>query len=99
MKSIDIPGEIMVSLLLDSRLCVKTPFRVKLEQENNQIIAEAVEFNEFGFGSTVTEAITDLQHAISELYFSLAKEQDRLGPDLQNLRVMLQQNIITVHDN
>ena len=67
------PTEILIGALRDGRLRVVEPIRVKFC------------LNEFGFGSNQSEAISDLQNAIAELYFSLSDDQHRLGPDLQKV--------------
>ena len=88
-----VPGEILLGSLPDGRLRVNSPVRVRFTSEDHHIIAEAVEFNEFGFGENASEALIDLQHAIVELYFTLEEEQGRLGNDLQNLWANLQRQI------
>ena len=67
---------------------------VKCTKEDQHVITEAVEFNEFGFGKNFSEALSDLQRAIAELYFTLEQKQDRLGPDLQHVWANLQQKIL-----
>lgn len=88
-----IPHEVLLGFVRDGRLRVQSPITVKLTQEGQNIIAEAVEFNEFGFGENPSEALIDLQHAIAELYFTLDKEYDRLGSDLQRVWAKLQKKI------
>lgn len=85
--------EVLVGSLRDGRLRVSTPFLVKYMVEEPQVIAEAPEFNEFGFGGNQSEALADLQRAITELYFTLEEEQERLGADLQRVWASLQQVI------
>jgi hypothetical protein len=68
--------------LRDGRLRVVEPVEVVRTTEEGKCVVEAPELNEFGFGDNLSEAITDLQAAIAELYFTLEAEQDRLGPDL-----------------
>jgi len=88
-----VPGEVLLGSVRDGRLRVYSPIRVKFTQEGQHVIAEAVELNEFGFGNSVSEALTDLQHAIVELYLTLDKEQERLGSDLQDVWEKLQKLI------
>ena len=68
--------------LRDGRLRVVEPVKAVRTTEEGKCVVEAPELNEFGFGDNLSEAITDLQAAIAELYFTLEAEQDRLGPDL-----------------
>ena len=88
-----VPREILLGSVRDGRLRVQSPIRVKLTQEGQNIIANAVEFNEFGFGKNPSEALADVQHAIVELYFTLDKEYDCLGSDLQRVWAELQKKI------
>lgn len=76
------PTHMLLGTLGDGRLRVRSPFMVTLTTENQDYIAEVEELSEFGFGYNPTEAIADVRRAIAELYFTLEREQDRLGPDL-----------------
>lgn len=91
---IEIQKEILLGSVRDGRLRVVTPLQVKLNYEGRHTIAEAVELDEFGFGDNVSEAIADLQRTITELYFTLEKEQKRLGTDLQRIWNILQEKIL-----
>lgn len=88
-----VPGEMLLGSLRDGRLRVQAPIKVKLMSEGEHVIAEAPEFNEFGFGRNWPEALIELQRAIAELYFTLHAEQHRLGSDLQSVWAILQQKI------
>ena len=88
-----VPSEALLGSLRDGRLRVRSPLKVRFTTEGKHIITEAVELNEFGFGENLSEAIADLQRTIAELYFTLEKEQDRLGKDLQNVWAILQEKI------
>jgi hypothetical protein len=66
---------------------------VNITREDHHIIVEALEFDEFGFGNTLSEALVDLQHAIADLYLTLEQEQDHLGPDLERVWHSLQEKI------
>jgi len=88
-----VPTKILLGALLDGRLGVHSPITVKFASEGPNVIAEAVEFNEFGFGQNRSEALTNLQHVIAELYFALEESKGRLGADLQIVWENLQQKI------
>lgn len=88
-----IPDQIRLGSLRDGRLQVQTPIVVKFSAEGNHFIAQGEEFNEFGFGTNPSEALRDLQRALTELYFTLEREQHRLGPDLALVWARLQQTI------
>ena len=83
-----------LAFLRDGRLRVRRPLSVTITQEDGQFVAEAEEINEFGYGETVSIAIPDLQRAIAELYFTLEEDQDRLGPDVQEVWEVLQTKIL-----
>lgn len=87
------PAEFLLGSLRDGRLRVAEPISVSRTAESGQIVLEAHELNEFGFGGNVSEAIADLQTAIAELYFTLDAEQDRLGPALAAVRETLTRKI------
>lgn len=85
--------ELLLGTLSDGRFYVTSPIRVRFVTEDNHIIAEAEEFNEYGFGNTKSEAIRDLQKTIVELYLTLYEEQNRLGQDLLDIYSALQRKI------
>lgn len=87
------PSELLVGTLHDGRLQVRSPITVQLTKEGGHVIAEAVEFNEFGFGKNFSEALRDLQRTIVELYLTLEEEQERLGDDLLTVWSNLQDKI------
>ena len=89
-----VPDQILLGSLRDPRLRVQAPILVKFTKENQHFIAEAVGLDEFGFGSNSSEALADLQRAIAELYFTLERELDRLGADLQQVWAKLQEAVI-----
>jgi len=88
-----LPNDMLLGRLRDGRLQVYSPITVKFTREHRHFVAEAGEFNEFGFGQTWSEALIDLQRAIAELYFMLDEEQARLGSDLHSTWAALQQKI------
>jgi hypothetical protein len=81
----NIPEEIQVGVLRDGRLRVVSPIRVTVKVEEEHFVLEAVDLNEFGYGSNLADAIVDLQRTIAELYFTLELEANRLGPDLKQI--------------
>lgn len=85
-----LPNHILLETLRHRRLRVQSPMTVKITKENQHVIAEATELDEFGFGANLSEALRDLQRAIVKLYFTLEAERDRLGPDLQRVWATLQ---------
>ncbi len=88
------PDNILLGTLRDGRIRVITPIKVNFTREGKHVIAEAVELDEFGFGDNTSEAIVNLQRAITELYFNLDKERSRLGIDLKRIWDILQEKIL-----
>jgi hypothetical protein len=60
------PDATWIGSLGGQRLRVHEPFHVAFRSEELQIVAEATEIDEFGFGATQSEALADLQRAITE---------------------------------
>lgn len=86
-------GQVTLESLTDGRLRLREAIAVKVLEESGQIIAAAEELNEYGSGDSQAEAITELQYAIADLYFSLEEDKDRLGPGLQKVWETLQVKI------
>ena len=88
-----LPGIMRLGALRDPRLRLVVPLTITFESENDDIVAYCEEFEEFGFGTHLTEAIEDLQATIAELYFTLKEENDRLGSSLKRIWDSLHQKI------
>ena len=88
-----LPERFILDNLLDGRLRIVEPIKVRHMVEGNQCVAEATELNEFGFGHNLSAAIKDLQEAIAELYMTLESEQKRLGPDLARVWSVLSRKV------
>lgn len=94
-----LPDDLLLGRVRDGRLRVRSPFRVKVAAENDDVIVEADELSEFGFGKNLTEALADLERAIAELYFTLHEERSRLGPDLASVYATLDRKLERTHDD
>lgn len=88
-----LPQRILLGSLGDSRFRILSPIAVNFSAEDDQVIAEAEEFNEFGFGANPSTALRDLQRTLTELYLTLEQEQHRLGSDLRSVWERLQQTV------
>lgn len=93
-RSLMLPDHIFLGTLRDRRLRVQSPIAVRTTKENQHVIAEATELDEFGFGANLSEALRDLQRAIVELYLTLEEGKDRLSPDLQRVWATLQTKLL-----
>jgi hypothetical protein len=51
-------------------LKIKKPIKVSFSQSGNTVIAEAEEFNEYGYGNNKTEALNDLQRTVIEQFLT-----------------------------
>ena len=76
------PARLTLDSLRDRRLRVVEPIEVVPMVEGGQYVAEAPELSEFGFGDNLSGAVTDLQAAVADLYFTIEAEQRWLGTDL-----------------
>lgn len=83
------PAGFTLDRLEDDRLLVVEPVAVRSMTEAGQVVLEAPEINEFGYGDALPEALADLQAAIVELYFTLDADKERLGTDLQAVHATL----------
>ena len=83
--ALSFPPKFLLGHLRDSRLRVIEPFMATWTVEGGSVIMDAPEINEYGEGDTIEEAIKDLQASISELFFELDEERDRLGADLHRV--------------
>jgi hypothetical protein len=90
---IDIPRKILIGSLGDGRLKVISPIKVLFSKEAANFVAKAIDFNEFGFGDNQTEALSDLQRTIVELFLTLDENKGHLGKALQLLREKLNKYI------
>ena len=86
-------GTLLPCCLRESRLRLRQPLAIEFRRQEGQVIAEAIELNEFGSGADPSAALVDLQHAIAELYRSLNADQHRLGPGLERVWSMLREKI------
>ena len=79
---------LFIHSLHDSRLDLKIPFPITLENDGYQFITYNPDIDIYGCGETEYEAIEDLRHSIVDLYFDLKEEE--LGADLQKIFEYLQ---------
>jgi len=88
---------ILLGTLGDGRFKFKSPIEVRLRSEDDQIVAEAVGIDEFGYGQTQHEALRDLQEAIIEVYLAFHFKESNLGPDLRRVWDLLKERVELVH--
>jgi hypothetical protein len=89
--------ELLFAPMINGRLKVQKPFRVRLSGSTEGVSACAEEIEEFGFGANRGEALDDLATTIGELYLSLRAERGRLSGHLASLLQVLEEHIVQVH--
>lgn len=88
-----LPAQMQLGSLRRLSWRLRAPFAVSIRKEGASILAEATEVSEFGFGANLTDALADLQATIVELYETLERDRERLGPDLLHVWSVLQEKI------
>jgi hypothetical protein len=78
---------------IDGRLKITEPFVVTVQRHEGVVVAYVPEIEEFGYGSNSSEALQDLGKTLSELYFSLKENTDRLSADLRSVWLKLNAHI------
>jgi hypothetical protein len=85
---------IRLGALKDKRLRVVEAIQVTYRRNaHGKVLAEAILIDEFGFGDSESEALSDLQHALGELYWELYEKRDSLGADLLRVWGLLDKKI------
>lgn len=79
---------LFIHSLHNSRLELKIPLPISLENDGYQFIIYNPDIDIYGCGETEYEAIEDLRQSIVDLYFDLKEEE--LGTDLQKIFEYLQ---------
>jgi hypothetical protein len=78
-----------ITTLLDNRLSLSAPLTICIEKEGDFFVVQSQLLEEFGYGYNLIEAIDDLRMTISELYWTLKSERNRLGTHLRGIRDIL----------
>ena len=87
------PLRILFGMFDSLRVRIKKALPVEVERSGDSVVAVAVNFQEFGCGTNFSEALDDLAKTLTELFLSLDENSDRLGDDLQQLRVKLNEHL------
>lgn len=69
-------------------------FPVRFERRDGGFSAVVPELEEFGVGDTRSDALDDLRHGLAELYFSLARDEERLSDTLRQVWSALKTYVI-----
>ena len=76
-------GAVLVDTLDDPRFRVVTPFEAAWYEDGGDVVAVWEGTAAAGVGSTLAEAVRDLQAAVAEDYLALAEYDGRQAHDLQ----------------
>ena len=76
-------GTILVDTLDDPRFRLTEPFEAAWYEDGDDVVAIWEGTAAAGVGSTLAEAVRDLQAAVAEDYLALAEYDGRQAPDLQ----------------
>ena len=71
--------QILIGSLLDTRLRMREPINVHIEQEGEFYLAKFDDLNEFGYGDDPIQAVQDLRNTLAELYWSLQADRVLVG--------------------
>ena len=87
------PRSLIIGTLPDARLRLVRPILAEVFGDGGRVGVWSPEFEELGTGKHLSAAVRDFQLSVIELYYSLEKDQQRLGPDLAQLWQRLQDAI------
>jgi hypothetical protein len=88
------PERILLGTLSDLGFRVVKPIEVLLETREDAVIASWQMVDEFGTGTSVSSAATDLGRTVAELYRTLQSDSTNLGPDLRRVWQQLQEFVV-----
>jgi hypothetical protein len=86
------PASLLFGALKEPTLRLRKPIPLDLSVEKDEVVLAWAEIDEFGYGSTMGAAADDFGRSLGELYRRL-EESKQLGPDLLNVKRILDQYI------
>lgn len=86
------PHEVVIGRLPFASLRLRSPLRLEVQREDNNVAVWSPDLEEMGFGPHLGAAIEDFQQTLVELYATLEDEAGahRLGPGMAELWQRLQ---------
>lgn len=84
---------ILFGALPDPRVRIRKPIPIEIANFEGTYTASSAELEEFGYGHTRSQALDDLGRTLSELYFSLADQRQRLSEHLTGIQAKLSEYI------
>jgi hypothetical protein len=89
----DLPSVVQFGLIHDPRLQIVRAIPVNIRREGVTYVASWDEADEFGYGENRAEALDDFGRTISQLFITLNREKDTLGPSLLETLMLLQKHL------
>jgi hypothetical protein len=89
----DAERQIAFGLIRDPRLRIKKPIPVHLSVEGDTTVAAWSEAEEFGYGSSRAEAIEDFGRTITQLFWTLHREEKSLADNLKAALALLSEHL------
>lgn len=86
-------GTVELGTLATPLVRVVEAIRVRFFHDGDQVVVEAPELEEFGYGADAAQARFDLQRAIVELFHRLRVDRERLGSDLAKTLSVLERKL------
>ena len=88
-SSTPLPSHVQFGIIRDPRVVLRKAIPVTIKRDGDVSVAAWEEAEEFGYGSNRSEAIEDFSKTISQLFVTLTREEDSLGPALLNTLELL----------
>jgi hypothetical protein len=88
------PNVVLLGTLSKLGFRVMKAIPVRLEKQDQTVIASWQDADEFGTGSSMSAACEELGRTVAELYGSLKAENHNLGPDLMGVWRLLQEHVV-----
>jgi hypothetical protein len=82
MSHTKVPADVDFGLMRDSRIVVLRPIPVSVQRDGDVYVATWEQAEEFGYGPTRSDALEDFGRTISQLFITLEREKETLGPHL-----------------
>jgi hypothetical protein len=87
------PDRVLFAAIRDPRLRIVQSIPLEVSTEDQNVVVHWADVDEFGTGSTLSEALDDFEVSARELYRQLAAPDVNLGPDMQRVKGVMEQHI------
>ncbi len=79
-----IPGTILFGSIPDRRLRFRRPIPIEIYKDDASIIARTTELDEFGYGTSMGEALDDIGRTLAEEFIFLSEHAGQLSDGMQS---------------